>query len=94
MALHDRTALQQTAQAPTPTRPDRITIWPVDECSFGIDVQYQGAVGYRRAEIVHRQIEAAGAKASFRQEVDGTWTVRFGPVERDVMLAALGGVVW
>lgn len=32
-----------------PTRPDRLTIWPVEGDEFGIDVRWGGAAGHRRA---------------------------------------------
>jgi hypothetical protein len=79
---------------PGPTRPDRITIWPTDDGTFGIDVLYRGVTGYRRAELVHRQLEGSGVQAGFRQEPDGAWGVRFGPVTRDHMLVVLNGIVW
>lgn len=79
---------------PGPTRPDRISIWPVEETRFGVDVVYQGATGYRRADTVHRQLSAAGARSTMRQELDGGWTVRFGPVGREDMLTVLNGYVW
>lgn len=46
---------------PGPTRPDRIPIWPVEQTHFGIDVHYHGATGFRRADRVQGQLEAAGA---------------------------------
>jgi hypothetical protein len=77
-----------------PTRPDRLTIWPIDDRGFGLDVVYRGAPGYRRAEVVERQLEAAGVRTTLRQEVDGAWCVRLGPVARDDMLTVLNGFVW
>ena len=75
-------------------RPDRITIWPVDDAQFGIDVLYRGRGGYQRAEAVEQELTASGVQTSFRQELDGAWGVRFGPVDRDAMLAVLNGTVW
>jgi len=91
MSLH---ALEPSSMPVGPTRPDRITIWPVDDERFGIDVVYRGAFGYRRAEVVQQQLTEAAIAVTFRQEADGAWAVRFGPVGRDDMLAALSGVVW
>jgi hypothetical protein len=91
MSLH---ALEPSRTPAGPTRPDRITIWPIDDERFGIDVVYRGALGYRRAEIVQQQLTDAAVAVTFRQETDGAWAVRFGPVMRDEMLAALNGVVW
>jgi len=83
-----------SAELPGPTRPDRISIWPVEGDRYGIDVLYHGAVGFKRADQVQRQLEDAGVPATLRQERDSGWIVRFGPVERDEMLAVLNGYVW
>ena len=45
-----------------PTRPDRLTIWPVEGDSFGIDVRWAGATGNRRATVVARLLEGAGIR--------------------------------
>ena len=79
---------------PGPTRPDKISIWPVEEDRFGIDVLYTGAVGFRRADQVQRQLVGAGVAALLRQEGSRGWIVRFGPVERAEMLTVLNGFVW
>jgi hypothetical protein len=81
-------------ELPGPTRPDRISIWPVEDDRFGIDVLYHGAAGFRRADWVHRQLEASGVAALLRQEADRGWIVRFGPVARQEMLTVLNGFVW
>ena len=52
-----------------PTRPDRLTIWPVEGDLFGIDVRWTGATGNRRATVVARlladaEIEAASLRRS------------------------------
>jgi hypothetical protein len=70
-------------------RPNRISIWPIDEERFGIDFTYHGATGYADAEFARTIIEAAGLATSFRQELDGAWSVRLGPLPRDAMLQAL-----
>jgi hypothetical protein len=77
-----------------PTRPDKLSIWPTEDERFGIDVLYLGPQGHRRADVVFRQIEAAGLEAALRQEGDNGWIVRFGPVSREDMLAVLNGYVW
>ena len=86
--------LMRATTTPTPTRPDKVTIWPVEGGTFGVDAHYTGAVGYRRAEVVHRLLEQAGVPTTFRQEIDGTWAVRLGPVGRDEMLTIVDEVVW
>jgi hypothetical protein len=77
-----------------PTRPDKLSIWPTEDERFGIDVLYLGPQGHRRADVVFRQIEAAGLDAALKQEGDNGWIVRFGPVSREDMLAVLNGYVW
>jgi hypothetical protein len=44
-----------------PTRPDRLTIWPVEGDQFGIDVRWSGATGNRRATVVARLLSDPGA---------------------------------
>ena len=82
------------APLPGPTRPDRISIWPVEADRFGIDVLYTGVSGFRRADVVHRQLVDAGVAALLRQEGERGWIVRFGPVGRTEMLSVLNGYVW
>jgi hypothetical protein len=77
-----------------PTRPDKLTLWPVEGDRYGIDVVYTGAQGWRRANTVHSQLGAAGVSSRFLQEVDSSWKVRIGPVGRDDMLTVLNGFVW
>jgi len=88
--------LAPSAATPTgrPTRPDRLSIWPTEEETFGIDVLYTGAQGYRRAEIVKTQIEKLGLPVALKQEGERGWVIRFGPVSRDDMLTVLNGYVW
>ena len=63
------------------TRPDRLTIWPLDNRGFGIDVRWSGGQGNRRATIVRRLLEEAGIQARLTQHVDGRgWELRIGPV--------------
>jgi len=77
-----------------PTRPDKLSIWPTDEETFGIDVLYLGPQGARRAEVVRRQIASAGLSVAVREEGESGWIVRFGPVSRADMLTVLNGYVW
>jgi hypothetical protein len=77
-----------------PTRPDKLSIWPVEGERFGVDVLYVGPHGFRRADVVHRQLVAAGVDGRLLQEGEDGWVVRFGPVGRDDMLVVLNGYVW
>jgi hypothetical protein len=70
-------------------RPDRISIWPVDDDRYGIDFTYHGATGYADAEFADALIKGAGLRTTFRQELDQAWTVRIGPVPRSAMLETL-----
>jgi hypothetical protein len=81
-------------QLPGPTRPDKISIWPVEAERYGIDVLFHGAVGFKRADQIHRSLVDAGVPALLRQEPENGWIVRFGPVERRQMLDVLNGYVW
>jgi hypothetical protein len=74
--------------------PNRVSIWPVEGGSYGIDFTYHGATGYTDAEAAERQLQDAGLTTSFRQELDGAWTVRFGPLPRDHMRAVLDHFAW
>jgi hypothetical protein len=64
-----------------PTRPDRLTIWPLDDNGFGIDVRWSGGFGNRRATVVRGLLEEAGIRARLTQHIDGrAWELRVGPV--------------
>jgi hypothetical protein len=53
-----------------------------------------GATGYRHAEAADAILRFNGLKTTFRQELDGAWTVRFGPLPRDEMRAVLDRFAW
>jgi hypothetical protein len=74
--------------------PSRVSIWPVETGGYGIDFTYHGATGYSDAEAAERVLQAGGLKTSFRQELDSAWTVRFGPLPRDVMRQVLDHFAW
>ena len=65
-----------------------MAIWPV-ETGFGIDFTYHGATGYTDAEAAQAVLESHDLQCQFRQELDGAWTVRFGPLPREHMRAVL-----
>ena len=50
--------------------------------------------GLHGAETAERELQAIGLTTSFRQELDGAWTVRFGPLPRDHMRAVLDHFAW
>ena len=72
---------------------DRIAIWPMDDGRYGLDATFQGSTGYERAERHTRGLEGAGVTFSFRQELDGGWTLRFGPLRTADIHTALGAFV-
>ena len=75
-------------------RPNRISIWPVESEGFGIDFTYHGSTGYTDAETAERVIGVHGLRTQFRQELDGAWTVRFGPLPREHMHTVLDRFAW
>jgi hypothetical protein len=74
--------------------PDRLTIWPVDDGRYGLDATFQGASGYQRAQQHQAELERDGVPHSFRQELDGAWTLRFGPLRAADIARALSAFVY
>ncbi len=78
-----------------PTRPDKLTIWPVSEDGFGIDVRWSGGDGNRRATVVRRLLTDAGIQARFSQHPDGRgWELRVGPVPGEDVAKLIDQFVW
>ena len=85
------------ADSPEPPRslqPNRVSIWPVERRGYGIDFTYHGATGYTDAEAADAILRFNGLDTSFRQELDGAWTVRFGPLPRDHLRQVLERFAW
>lgn len=59
-----------------PQVPDRVSVWPLDDGQFGVDVTYAGATGYELASRHEAKLRSAGIPYSFRQELGGAWSVR------------------
>jgi len=74
--------------------PDRLTIWPVDDGRYGLDATFHGESGYRRAQQHRSELEAEGVPHGFRQELDGAWTLRFGPLRAADVAHALAAFVY
>jgi hypothetical protein len=74
--------------------PDRLTIWPVDDGRYGLDATFQGSSGYRRAQQHQAGLEHHGVPHAFRQELDGSWTLRFGPLRATDIGVALSAFVY
>jgi hypothetical protein len=87
-------ARQATGTMLGPTRPDKLTIWPL-ETGFGIDVTWSGADGNRRADTVKRLAVDAGIRARLIQGPDGrTWQLRVGPVPGEEVARVIDQFVW
>ncbi len=59
---------------------DRLTLWPVDDGRYGLDAVFQGASGYERCEEHHAALVAIGVKCQLLQNMDNSWSLRFGPL--------------
>jgi len=59
---------------------DRLTLWPVDDGRYGLDAVFQGASGYERCEQHQTALTAAGVKCQVLQNMDNSWSLRFGPL--------------
>jgi hypothetical protein len=59
---------------------DRLTLWPVDDGRYGLDAVFQGASGYERCEEHRTALEAANVKCKMLQNMDNSWSLRFGPL--------------
>ena len=76
------------------TRPDKLTIWPLEE-GFGIDVRWSGGQGNRRATVVRGLLQDAGVKARLSQDLDGRgWELRVGPVPGEEVARLIDEFVW
>jgi CRP-like cAMP-binding protein len=60
----------------------------VDDGRYGLDATFQGASGFERPDIRQTQLTRDGIPRSFRQELDGGWTLRFGPLPAIDVLGA------
>ncbi|HEX7278988.1 MAG TPA: hypothetical protein VF255_05110 [Solirubrobacterales bacterium] len=59
---------------------DRLALWPVDDGRYGLDAVFQGASGYERCEQHKTALAAAGVKHQMLQNMDNSWSLRFGPL--------------
>jgi len=72
---------------------DRLSVWPLEDGRYGLDATFQGTTGHERAESHRALLEASGIEFSFRQELGGAWTLRFGPLDPVHASAALSSFV-
>jgi hypothetical protein len=61
--------------------PDRVTIWPIEDGTFGVDATFQGVTGYQHAELHEQVLKLREVRCTLRQELDGGWTIRLGRAE-------------
>jgi hypothetical protein len=59
---------------------DKLTLWPVDDGRYGLDAVFQGASGFERCEEHRTALTAAGTRCSLVQGMDGSWSLRLGPL--------------
>jgi hypothetical protein len=71
-----------------------LAIWPLDDGRYGLDASFQGASGLVRAEQHQRELQRGGVPHSFREELDGSWTLRFGPLRAAEIARALTAFVY
>lgn len=76
-----------------PTRPDRMTLWFVEDDRVGVDVRWGGPAGVRRATVARDQLRAAGHAATLSQDESG-WIVRLGPIERTAVGQLVDGFLY
>jgi integrase len=81
--------LPAPAAAVEPLAPSRISICRAEPHGYWVEFTYQGATSYADAEHAERALRAARLQTRFREEFDGGWTVRFGPLPREQMHALL-----
>jgi hypothetical protein len=99
-ASSDRTGMQELGlstsepQVGRSLSPNRVSICPVELGCYGIDFTYHGATGCADAETAEQMLQAAGLTTKFIQELDGAWTVRFGPLPREQIRAVLDHYAW
>jgi hypothetical protein len=78
-----------------PTRPDRLTIWPVEDGRFGIDVRWSGGEGNRRATVVRNLLSDSGIKAKLAQSMDARgWELRVGPLPGEDVARVIDAFIW
>ena len=72
---------------------DRLTLWPVDDGRYGLDAVFQGVSGYERCEEHREALSAAGVTCSLVQNLDDSWSLRFGPLTAQEVGRAIGAFV-
>jgi hypothetical protein len=66
------------------TRPDRLTLWPTEDASYGLEVRWGGPTGAGQATTVRDAAHSSGLPVKMRQDLDGSgWIVTVGPLPRE-----------
>jgi hypothetical protein len=74
--------------------PDRMSLWPLDDGRYGLDAIFQGASGYGRMAQHEQELKHHRVPHTVRQELDGGWTIRLGPLRAVEVARALGAFVY
>lgn len=78
---------------PALSDPERLTLWPLDEGRYGLDLSFGGSWGCEDAEQLALHLRARGLPHVLRPDPDGAWTVRLGPLSSLQVADALEAVV-
>jgi hypothetical protein len=70
--------------------PDRLMTWPVEDGLYGLLAVFSGGAGHERACTHRIRLEREGVPQVLRRELDGAWTLRFGPLPVPQVVSALG----
>ena len=76
-----------------PTRPDRLTIWPV-KATCSVLTSAGAAPPGIAATVVARLLADAEVRGRLSQTVDGAWEVRVGPVPGGDVARLIDEFVW
>lgn len=72
--------------------PDGVTTWPVADGRYGVMAVFGGAAGYARARPHRARLEREGVPQRLRRELDGAWTLHFGPLPATKVPAVLSAL--
>ena len=73
--------------------PDKLTIWPMEDGTYGIDATFTGKSGAERARYHETDLKGRGVKYKRRKEADGGRTLRLGPVTAEHVHGAVDAFV-
>jgi hypothetical protein len=80
---------------PGHARPNRLTVWPMEEGFYGIDVRWHGPECALRAVTVRRLLAEARYDARLGNSLDGReWELRIGAVPADDVARVIEQLIW